>query len=78
MSTVLSRFRSLERHLWWDIDSTVVGDTGCIPPCTHDLYEMAIADGFNLVETSYYTAGYDSPYVFVNRRNEVWWIIADE
>ena len=40
MSTVLSRFRSLERHLWWDIDSTVVGDTGCIPPCTHDLYEM--------------------------------------
>ena len=44
----------------------------------HDLYEMAIADGFNLVETSYYTAGYDSPYVFVNRRNEVWWIIADE
>ena len=44
MSTVLSRFRSLERHLWWDIDSTVVGDTGCIPPCTHDLHEMEAED----------------------------------
>ena len=44
----------------------------------HDLYEMAVADGYNLVDTSYYTAGYDSPFVINGRRNEVWWIIAEE
>ena len=40
MSTILKRFESLERSLWWDIDTTIVDDTGCLLPCSYDHYEI--------------------------------------
>ena len=40
MSTVHKRFTSMERHLWWDIDSAISGDTGCLLPCSYDEYSM--------------------------------------
>ena len=43
-----------------------------------DLLSMATADGYSVVTESYYTAGYDSPYVIMNRRNEVWYVLVEE
>nr|XP_057913513.1 heme-binding protein 2 [Doryrhamphus excisus] len=36
------------------------------------LVESLQRDGVPFVDTPYYTAGYDSPFKLVNRRNEVW------
>nr|XP_015199672.1 PREDICTED: heme-binding protein 2 [Lepisosteus oculatus] len=36
------------------------------------LSESLRRDGHQFVDKEYYTAGYDSPFKLVNRRNEVW------
>ena len=36
---VHSRFTSVERSLWWDIDTAASEATGCGLPCEYDLYE---------------------------------------
>ena len=42
------------------------------------LYDMATADGYNLVEESHYDVGYDGPYTIFERRNEIWFKLAEE
>merc|ERR1711915_225450 len=37
-----------------------------------ELHELAMAEGLEVSMDTYWTAGYDGPYVIFNRRNEVW------
>ena len=42
-----------------------------------ELYNLATAQGDDVVASHYFNAGYDSPFTITNRLNEVWFFLRE-